>query len=956
MYHTFFERLSISSLRFVKLLAFLFIPLLSFAQNGLPATHVDQVTLVVGLPNSPDSPNSCENCLEAEVPLFFQLTQGMSGSYDPGHFRACDMIIKGHVQGDFASLVGKCDVDNISFLAKRAPCGPTDIVAHTFEIDPAFADGQHFIIRQDPSEELFYEESTQPSPFGRLMVRALPGTNYTVVIDEVTAQFNCGNSVQLNESSGFPVTQPAVTNSCSSNGNGPEFRLIETSFDPSTNRYEGNIGVTDQVTASQVSATFKLSPTSGSPGIEAIEILSTTAQSQMIREESGDFYLTLEYSGSVTESQPTEIEVTYPAGTPPNSAGFTFEEVNAVAVTNLGVCCQIDVESSPHPIGTTPPCSNVSRGSLEYGYATFNAQAAGDCGADIQLGWSIDPALTGLFDWWESPLTDIRVIVEGENIAEPILSVPVPAPGSSSCALGSSLIFDAQLSTPSAPGLTAYEITISFNGNSPTTCGVGGPFLDIKVPSLPNETGEITNVLYTSTKASIVENGDPPGFPCPHIATVDITFPLQNVSSFGGIVTYACNPTLPLDGVEICFTPTCPTSPLEYCPSDPSVNNCEATVTTAADGTYDAPTSLLENNYFVTPVCRQPNSPISGVVTTYDLYLIGQHILGVTPLTNWWQIQAADANCNGSISAFDMTVIRRLILGLNPDFSDFGCTSWKFFDDNGDPLNCEKNGCDKPSADILAVKTGNVGGPCSSPLTNTPTPSDLLTEFTQGSSESTLDISIANGPTKPIVAYQFELELSEDIVAVRHPNGAVLDEANYTLTKGGISFAYFAGVDESVISTTTEGEAQLFTLVFAGKTESVTTTLSTNALALCYTADGTEYELGLSAPDQGLARAQSSLFRGTLSAETGDPTLSVFPNPLPRGSELLLTIANAPNARSVQVLDALGRPTVQQDVAMGIEGSATLKVSTNSWIPGIYSIVLLDNSGKVLDSESCVIR
>jgi len=73
------------------------------------------------------------------------------------------------------------------------------------------------------------------------------------------------------------------------------------------------------------------------------------------------------------------------------------------------------------------------------------------------------------------------------------------------------------------------------------------------------------------------------------------------------------------------------------------------------------------------------SDPANGV-STYDLYLIGQHILGVTDLTTFSELTAADANANGSVSAFDMTVIRRVILGLDQNFR--GNTSWRFFNAN----------------------------------------------------------------------------------------------------------------------------------------------------------------------------------------------------------------------------------------------------------------------------------
>jgi len=65
-------------------------------------------------------------------------------------------------------------------------------------------------------------------------------------------------------------------------------------------------------------------------------------------------------------------------------------------------------------------------------------------------------------------------------------------------------------------------------------------------------------------------------------------------------------------------------------------------------------------------------------VSTFDLLLIQQHILGKKPFTTFYQFAAADVNYSGDITAFDLLTIKRTILGLNPSFIEG--RSWVFFE------------------------------------------------------------------------------------------------------------------------------------------------------------------------------------------------------------------------------------------------------------------------------------
>ncbi|MDQ3141871.1 MAG: hypothetical protein M3Q56_06450, partial [Bacteroidota bacterium] len=59
---------------------------------------------------------------------------------------------------------------------------------------------------------------------------------------------------------------------------------------------------------------------------------------------------------------------------------------------------------------------------------------------------------------------------------------------------------------------------------------------------------------------------------------------------------------------------------------------------------------------------------ISNGVTTYDIVLIQKHILGINTFKSPYQIIAADANNSSSVTARDISEIRKVILGLSDQF------------------------------------------------------------------------------------------------------------------------------------------------------------------------------------------------------------------------------------------------------------------------------------------------
>ncbi|MBR9920014.1 MAG: HYR domain-containing protein [Bacteroidetes bacterium] len=148
------------------------------------------------------------------------------------------------------------------------------------------------------------------------------------------------------------------------------------------------------------------------------------------------------------------------------------------------------------------------------------------------------------------------------------------------------------------------------------------------------------------------------------------------------------------------------------------VNSGQQSYETQADGLYEFQLAS-GNDYSVSPMLDI--EPLNGV-TTFDMVIISQHILGVDLLDSPYQMIAADANNSGSISTLDLLTIQKLILILEDNFPNN--TSWRFVDADyefpnpQDPwqevfpelISYNNLATDDLEADFIAVKVGDVNG------------------------------------------------------------------------------------------------------------------------------------------------------------------------------------------------------------------------------------------------------
>jgi hypothetical protein len=95
---------------------------------------------------------------------------------------------------------------------------------------------------------------------------------------------------------------------------------------------------------------------------------------------------------------------------------------------------------------------------------------------------------------------------------------------------------------------------------------------------------------------------------------------------------------------------------------------------TNATGTYAFMELAEDSDYTVIP---SKNGFAENGITTFDLILIQNHILGERLPSPYKQV-AADVNRDGNISTLDVILLRKLVLGIDTEFSNN--TSWRFVD------------------------------------------------------------------------------------------------------------------------------------------------------------------------------------------------------------------------------------------------------------------------------------
>ena len=159
---------------------------------------------------------------------------------------------------------------------------------------------------------------------------------------------------------------------------------------------------------------------------------------------------------------------------------------------------------------------------------------------------------------------------------------------------------------------------------------------------------------------------------------------------------------IPIGGVEVSINANLPGFP--------------KTFDTGNSGDFSFDDLIADVQY---QISSTKNDDIMNGISTLDIVLIQNHILGVSPFTSPYKIIAADIDNNQSVSVSDLIMLRRVILGAVPNFPN-GQQSWRFLDktsgfaDTKFPFPFTEeivvNGSQALTYDFMGVKIGDVNG------------------------------------------------------------------------------------------------------------------------------------------------------------------------------------------------------------------------------------------------------
>ena len=166
---------------------------------------------------------------------------------------------------------------------------------------------------------------------------------------------------------------------------------------------------------------------------------------------------------------------------------------------------------------------------------------------------------------------------------------------------------------------------------------------------------------------------------------------------------------------------------------------------THLDGSFMFEDLSLGQDY---SVIAQNNEGLLNGVTTFDLILIGKHILGTQLLNSPYKLIAADVDRSGHISTLDIIKLRKIILNISAELPNNN-TSWRFIDASyvfADPTNpflgyfpelhnINNLAGSEMHADFVAIKVGDVN--CSA------IPNSMMAGGDDRSSSNPLELTVS---------------------------------------------------------------------------------------------------------------------------------------------------------------------------------------------------------------------
>jgi hypothetical protein len=253
---------------------------------------------------------------------------------------------------------------------------------------------------------------------------------------------------------------------------------------------------------------------------------------------------------------------------------------------------------------------------------------------------------------------------------------------------------------------------------------------------------------------------------------------------------------------------------------------------TDGEGDYAFEALDAHYNYEVIPV--KDDNPLEGV-STLDIVLVQQHILGIKELESPYKLIAADINNSESVSSIDLIQLRKMILGIHDAFPENN--SWRFVEsqygilENTSPwpfvegMYVEDLSQDMVGNDFVAVKIGDVNGSVEEKLTREQVETRSSEHWILGAGDKNVkagdevEMTLTGQGLRQMIALQWTITIDSDKMSVVGWNGKLMSvsDAHFGVIDGEGQHLTFAWTD--LESKTYKDDSELMTITFQARSD-----------------------------------------------------------------------------------------------------------------------------------------